>query len=297
MRKSNLGGPSTILLLLAASTSALGQVHPAPARPANASPPDSIRLHALYSWPLQSPSGVKGAVVSNDGRVVYWGNGVALVSREQSRVIELCPGRVSSAIAVAFVGDSSIEILDAATAVARIFSLDYRHVCHQRFETVLESGTRPVAAARMRSGWVMSVTGEDTVSEVISLNANGSAGWSVRNVQSQGQDADHTYLGVSGETILVSSMLWPFRTTLVAGDGQVTATFDAQSAADTTSREWIALPPVGIVGGFMQTLANPRSDRRLIILMNQRGKVLRGTEINTALGTWAVRQMGGCWWR
>jgi len=88
-------------------------------------------------------------------------------------------------------------------------------------------------------------------------------------------------------------MVWPFEWVALDTTGRVTLRARAIAitsgrSLDTTFVEWVGLPVVPLDRGFLQTLADPRSDRRILVLFGKHGQVLRQTGFGVPFGILAA---------
>jgi hypothetical protein len=90
---------------------------------------------------------------------------------------------------------------------------------------------------------------------------------------------------------VLSSMRWPYRTAVVSGTGVVLREFQMSQGVPLDT-DYIALGAIPVPGGFLQTMVDPRSDRRRLVLMDSLGTVLSLTEIETAFGAVASSPNG-----
>lgn len=105
------------------------------------------------------------------------------------------------------------------------------------------------------------------------------------------------YLTAAGRNAILSSLQWPFawmsvdarglKTTAAepAGDWTHTVTSGKFSgpAIQDSIRGWVGLSTVKLDQGFLQTLADPRSDRRVFVLYDNNGHVVRATSVDVAM--------------
>lgn len=89
--------------------------------------------------------------------------------------------------------------------------------------------------------------------------------------------------------IVITQRAWPFTVFIVSRDGQVTrlANITDHPALATVAQSrnnWLSLPALDIGCGFVQTLTDVTSTRRLLILRNVRGEVTRSNNVTATFG-------------
>lgn len=237
-----------------------------------------------------------GSAIADNGAILYWLRGNAFVLRlREGSTDTLCRKGVRHVVAAGFtVGDSVVEIVDSDPTgrAVRILRATAPH-CRVRARAGLAA--RVVAAARSGTGWVLATEDESQVQGYVGIDAGGSELWTVAGDSGRAAATNPSMASMTGSTsgIVCSSMAWPFKTSLITNSGEVTPLLQPDSAllaeADTG---WIGLAAIPILHGFVQTLADPRSDRRVIILFDSNGHILSLSRVETALGLVAAAPSG-----
>jgi hypothetical protein len=97
------------------------------------------------------------------------------------------------------------------------------------------------------------------------------------------------YLPVSAnDTLLVTEVDYPFRTLLIEGRRSFVILADPTAQLSASDRRglrgWISLRMAMLDDGLLQVLADPRSDRRRLIVFDASGRAHRMREIEVAMG-------------
>jgi len=90
----------------------------------------------------------------------------------------------------------------------------------------------------------------------------------------------------------LTRLTWPFNWSLVDPTGvieRINAPPDCLLSHERSiPRDWISLPAVRVDPGYLQELANLRSDDRVMILYDEVGRPVRATRITIPLGFFAA---------
>jgi hypothetical protein len=99
------------------------------------------------------------------------------------------------------------------------------------------------------------------------------------------------HLRADSEVVVVANALFPFGSivldsslSLVGRLESVDEPFSRATPASDTLRSWVALPVVRIPGGYLQTLADPRSDNREFRWYADDGSVRKVRKLSASLG-------------
>ncbi|HET7274778.1 MAG TPA: hypothetical protein VFI91_06335 [Longimicrobiaceae bacterium] len=237
--------------------------------------PDSFEVITLQasergSLVLRSPSLSYLLVLSSDG------------------FYEVGAGALEKPVGAAFVAEQTIEIIDGGhNTIYRVNSGVI--TSSERFDSAIEAS----AAVRSDHGWF--IGGRDS-SGIYSLSFLGSDMTSREIYEIDlGIGGGDIRLGSAGKYALLTRTDPPFSTIMVDSAGTVQISFAAdeswlprKGAVDDSvvwsDPLWKALSVVQFSNHFIQTIADARSDRRVLLLFDQRGRQLRRTEIEAPFG-------------
>lgn len=272
---------------LALLLSALGWTRPVVGQ---SLPPDSLIEIVAYRIPLRFQ--VRGAAINDSGTVLYWSDSAAAVVAQNARAIEIvCPRLPRRPIAAAFVSDSSaVEIVDAGSGA--VFRRDGD--CRQIFPLRAAGGF--VSAARTRIGWVLGVVAPSGAGSVVAVDTLGGALWSFSSQAGPNEawDPRYTHLSAVATGVAFSALRWPFQWLWLAADGSVVARADTASLGRALpgAEQWLGLPLVAVGNSLVQTIADPRSDQRRLVVYRRDGSLVRVVGLNTAMGLLASSPNG-----
>lgn len=259
-----------------------------------------LRLIAAYAVPDSFPAA--GAARSASGLLVLWTPDrpfLLLVNGEN--VISLGRKVLLRPIAAAFVeNDRAVEVVDGGKNVIVRLSLDDTVVAENR----LNISRQWKSAARARDVWFIggvrafdSPVGLSMVStfDIVVAGAGVPRTKEVYRLESPVQSragSPMASLTAHNRGVLVSSAWPPFETVFINEHGSLQARFTPPPTDSLTkefgiaaeSHFWVGLPVVPVKDLFVQTLADLRSDSRLVILFDAQGQVMRKTLIDMPLG-------------
>jgi hypothetical protein len=260
-----------------------------------------LTLQELHAHELPVTANVVGAAIANDGRIVYWGNGtVSLIARDKRIALPLCPAESRDIITAAFVEHDSVVEFFVHGDKTVVYRVEPHNKC-TRSVTVTAIDDEVVSAARTTDGWIVGVVTARLSSATFSVAHDGS----LRRLtpwEEAGQDPwDLRFSHLARETkgFIIASFRWPFTWVLLDSLGAVSKLSGPLaggspeiSEGPSDLREWIGLPVVALDRGFAQTLSDPRSDHRLLVLYDQAGRAIRHSQIEVPLGLLASSPEG-----
>ena len=252
-------------------------------------PRDSLTEVVAYVLPPRFS--LRGAAVSDAGRVLYWSDSAAVVVAQDLRAIEMvCPRRLTRPIAAAFVsGDSAVEIVDAGGGAVLRRRGDPLGDCQQILS--LRPAGELVSAARTVAGWVLGAVATSGVGSVVAVDTLGGTLWSVSpdTGQDGAWDPRFSHLSAAATGVVISALHWPFHWLWLAADGRVVARTNAGSMGGALSdaERWFGLPVIALGASLVQTIANPGSDQRRLVVYRRDGSLVRVVGLNTAMGLMA----------
>ncbi len=270
---------------------------------------DTLELREIATAPLPPTFGVLGGAIASDGTVLLWDATSLLSHSLESGITRVC---INLTLAPRYAAPSKaaghFEVFDSLRQ--RIIDLPARARCVPRtIETVRHADE---VVWHGGEGWVAArFTGSDRASFNVLQ-----AGMRVRGLTLPpdlpmrfGTAADYVP-AASASASFITETAYPFRTLQFrVGDGVVIASEPTYELEVAARREilsgWRSLRLLALDGAFLQVLVDPRSDRRRVLLLDGRGKLVRDREINVAIGfldshvptrtLLAVRNVGMSW--
>ncbi|MEK7668311.1 MAG: hypothetical protein AAB409_06655, partial [Gemmatimonadota bacterium] len=243
--------------------------------PAAGQSPPTDSLIEIAAYPLPPRFALRGAAVNDAGSVLYWTDSSAVVVAQSSAGIEIvCRRGLRRPIGAAFVSDGSgVEIVDAGSRAVLRRDGD----CHQVF--ALRAAGEFVSAGRTSSGWVFGLVAPSGAGLVMAVDTAGSETWSTsaQALRAELWDPRLSHLSAAGTGVVLSASRWPFPWLWITRDGSVVAQSDTTSLSRAlpATEDWIGLPAVAVGGALVQTIADPRSDQRRIVVYGRDGRVVR----------------------
>lgn len=233
-------------------------------------------LVELASRPLPSGFEVSGGGLSADGSIVYW-------SRDRKEVMvtngqtaqRLCGLIALDPIAAAYVRSSTFEIVDAGSG--RIFVATPKGDCRPLGALGPLGSISAAAYSSETDRWIAL-----TIVNGTTLMASKGRGETTRRIALnfvRESELPMMHLTASRDGLALSSLRAPFTWTLVSWIGTVTATgrpFDADTRVKAGSQSSLSSRLFGMathaVGDeFLQLLADPRSDLRVLVRYDAKG--------------------------
>lgn len=253
--------------------------------------PSVLDLQELRSTPIQTEWQVAGGAIGPADRSLLWlsgRDGLRVITGRLSTV--RCPGlRV---LAAAF---SEAGVMEAVTTQGRIHAVG---VAGCQTLGTFTGRHEIVSAARTSTAWVATASDSNGMSRLLMRQPTG------RTVDlSEAADADRlwkartTRLAVAPAGILLASTRWPFSWHYFAAPAAWHFRNARPFASDTLLKAdndsarastLVALSVLPLDDGFLQVLADPRSDLRVFVLYAQDGARTRVRSVSTAIGPLAA---------
>ena len=239
--------------------------------------PDSFSLTAV----TVSPAGTPVLLFDGDGAVTVLGTAAAPVRS---------PALAHPMAAVLLAGDTLVEAIDTARGRPRVVRVSAGGAA--RAQAALPLPVHPGGAAYGGGAWWVGGTDETGTYRLFRVALEGSRGGArvepaAQSRQVGGSDA---HLSWCGGSLLAASRRPPFRVVrLVGADGPllydlpIPETLDADTVLASVGGYWTSAPAVCLDGAVLQTLADLRSDRRVLVLYDAAGKVARRRVIDVPL--------------
>jgi len=225
---------------------------------------------------------VEGGAIGQGGRIAYWttsGYGVNVVFGK--RATRSCVGTRARFVSAAFVTPTNeLELLDAEGG--RLVRVDRSGRCS--IGTRIAGVSEVFGGARLVDGWVIGAADSTGGGVLIAVPDGSELAPTTIGLPSASLD-DPTNLRYAtvhgvGDAALFSSIHWPFLTLCIDRNGReflrLSIKGDSSGASarpDVSSNSlarWFNLGVVGLDSGYLQTLANPQSDERLLVLYESR---------------------------
>lgn len=239
----------------------------------------SLRMDQVGVWPSPSDLSIKKVAVAHDGSIALLGlsdDGFYYVETAGGRT--LLPWPQMSPIAVTWRGVHKLEILDAAGALFAMNGAGLASLSAHR--VFLPPGV--VSASATREGWLaLSTAGHSSyVVHSLAVDAEPERRWTV-HLPSDGPAS----IVVVEEDAWVYAEASPFHVAVLSpNDPEAVSlsnlsgtTVPGTTLGESSSEGWTALAPVPFRDGVIQTIADPTSDSRLMVLRDRSGRVVRET--------------------
>lgn len=259
----------------------------APALSAQLSP--GIQLVEVASFLVPAGFEVSGGALSKSGSVVFWSRDSKSVMITDGRSTRtLCPGIALDPLAAAFTARHSfVELVDAQSG--RVISVSAEGTC--RFGAKLSpSGTvTAVAYSRETDEWVGLI--KRNRESVLVIAGSGGRRY-VRIPSGPGADVHMTHVTAMDSEVVLSSLMAPFAWSAMSLQGRIRAqgrpfatdTIVAVESVSAVSSQLLGMATRAIDNGFIQLLADPRSDLRVFVLYGSDGHRSRRTTIAVSIG-------------
>jgi hypothetical protein len=255
------------------------------------SPRDQTRLQLTEISALRLPPAFipAGASIAASGALLYWNaGGVFVTGGHAGDVLAFCEPRSTHVVAAAFVSaDSIVELIDASGPSLVHISLS--GTCSQ--QTIGDSGVQVIAGSFEGGRWTVLFRHGPAGAEMMRIRFGESPKKLFDFLHSSRTpfDLEAAYVTANSIGTLHASMSWPFEWATLDTTGIITRASraveqDAKPSSDTTLVGWVGLPVLPIDDGFLQTLADPRSDHRVLVRYDQNGHIVRKAEMNVAFG-------------
>jgi hypothetical protein len=253
-----------------------------------------LELHEQFRVALPEDFLLADAIVADEDRLVAWdksGRQIVIVSPTESRVLRL-PGlhRIVGGAATR----DRLEIAEAFTHT--IQRIDIRTGQVHEVRRLPDIGPI-VSAVLVDSIWTFAVSASRDRVDLIGVSFSGETARVVsrRGIQLEepsakdGSQRAELALRTDGQTVVASMLNAPFAVVVLNASG---ASAPWTAAVPTTGRPltekeqpfWVALPTILLSGGSVQTIADLRSDTRLMVVRDVRGRVLRQTRVDAPIG-------------
>lgn len=240
-----------------------------------------LRLHEAFAYPFPDSLRIVSMVAREPDELLAWApNQGAVLHVVHGTVTAVGAGHLRLPVGAAFV-DGGIEVVDAQRRGIVAFAADGA----ERGFRAIDADGAVRNAVRTRAGWMVGLSSARDGYRVLNL-----AGDSAREVAripadtSVGAELREGQLASDGDAVLVTDTHAPFTTRRVPDDGTTAATLEPGLPADSVEgAKWVPLPMLALGDGYVQVLADVTSDRRVLVLFDAAGRVLRQTRLAVPL--------------
>lgn len=273
-------GSLSYALAVASAISAQAQTAQAPA---------GIQLVEIASYTVPAGLEVTGAALSEKGSVVFWSRDSKSVMVTDGRITRgLCIGQNLDPLAAAFAaGSSLVEIVDSRSS---------------RLVRAVPGGDCRKGSGLGNPGWIIAAAYSRETGEWVGLTNR--AGQSSLVILRAGRlrhvpvptipvaSIPMTHLRASRGGVLLSSLSWPFRWEALSWTGAllrsgrpfVTNTFVRLGRDSALHSQLHGMATLAIRQGFVQVLADPRTDLRVLVRYSPEGRPAARTTLGVSLG-------------
>ncbi|MGQ0713961.1 MAG: hypothetical protein ACT4PJ_09525 [Gemmatimonadaceae bacterium] len=251
-----------------------------------------LKLEERRVMPLTTSFAVSGATVTLQGSYVVWSRTQRKVQYVRAdEVRSICDGMALAPISAAFTnGDATVEVIDAEGRLIRWNESDAR--CTP-VDSIVVTGEL-MGAVYHEGGWI--IAAEDGQGRGVLLLRGRSGG--VRHVvesSSRLGSALHlpqSFFSPHPQGLLLSLAVWPFQWRVISTAGGVLAegqpfTGDTTIVVGTdTARasSMVGLASHRLDRGYVQIVADPKSDIRLFVLYDDSGRRVRMKPVAVSMG-------------
>lgn len=243
---------------------------------------------------IELPSGVipRGGSIAHDGTVLLWSDWQLWeISPMRDSLRSICGSRSVAPRHAFFVGASSarIEFFDSLSSSV----LEVTPQWHCEIRPLGKATSAADAVVPSEWGWLElrhRSHGQLSVRLVGGVNGN----WSTLALDPTfpgrlGSPADYVFASPRNDGVLITESEYPFRTFRITAFDRIEpliAPLDGVTPHDRASLldGWKALRVMPLDGGYLQVLADPRSDKRRFVLADSKGRVMRATALDVAIG-------------
>ena len=250
---------------------------------------NTIVLDEQWSVPLEAIQAPVGMDISREGLVLIWGSDWVKVYQDKgTRVTSPCDGRLTTVVAAGFVGVAqTIYIL--TTNPDSLFRASVDGSCPEAM--LFKSGASSTVGTVHPNGTILLLREKDGISTLeVAQIPTGRRLWRYRlKRDGDAMKGDEILLSGSELGFTINSMHPPYEFLTVAMNGEGTDEVNRITPALKNrlrgeGAEWIALQAVPLQKGrYIQTIVDVRGDRRLIVIVDDSGRVLRQVAVQVPM--------------
>jgi hypothetical protein len=252
--------------------------------------PPPLELREEYSRQLPDSFQFVGATFSSDGSLVLWSsNRNYLLLVDEGRIQALGAAFLGKPVAAVFSAEGSeIEVVDAVRSTIVVLSRQGMRLRERRFYTSLRVST----ATRIRDLWLLGgrgLNGRFALDEAGAYTSSASPGRSGSAFALH--DDLPVHLSQAGGEVLLTNVNRPFAVQRFDSLGAPRASLSPKGIDTsrtirelTSNGRWVSLPALAASDGYLQTLSDLTSDRRILILYDSSGAARRYTVLDIPVG-------------
>lgn len=243
-----------------------------------ASASQSLQLEELSSWSPPAEYEVSGAAIARDGSVLIWSlRHPVLVVLKDGAARSLAVDSVAIPLSAALADSGRIELFDSGLPGLVTYDLEGRFLHEHRLgipgvvESAVAVGGTWYAATRTAPDSVVVYRASPSLPGEVVGHAPGRAS---------------VHLRAHGGDLLLTEASWPFR--IQRWRGGARTWFDGDSASverpPADSGLWTSLAAVPLDGGALRTMADLRSEARVLERFDAEGRLVRTLRVDAPIG-------------
>ena len=248
-----------------------------------------LELHDVAVVQMPPLSAVRGANVNADGDVIVWtDSSVAVFGTKSGSITIVCPNSRRLPVAAAFAPHGAIEVVDSVSSTVGRRTADGE--CANLFRVA--GNVAVVSGVRLTMGWVLGVVDSLGRQGFVGVDSAGEHGW---EVWAAGVPGDPRMSAAAQLTLaapnrfVATSIRWPFSWISygwgsVGSDSGSFLPIAKEGVTSAVTPRWAGLPTIALDSGFLQVLADPSSDARILVRYDEHGKPERASLLDGALG-------------
>lgn len=267
-----------------------------PALPLRAQGNDApLSLTQIWSVTLPVDAPVLGAVVASESTLVFWGQSSVVLATPLFRS-RICPGEIDAPVAAAVVernGRTVIEVVNSDASIVVDTVPELHSACPVARH--LSPWDSIIGAAHVQGQWLLL---EREAGRLLITVVGSNTGTAVREVSGPATIwSGVVHVRQARDGILVTQHDWPFAWSMLKEDGSVSVSsgpfergVHPESAellgplAAPALQGWLSLATLDMGEGFVQTLADPRGDGRLLVRYGESGNLLAVRRLDLPFG-------------
>lgn len=253
--------------------------------------PDRLRLTEAGAVTLPDSLQVTGVDGDERGRTLLWTREGNLLLYDGDRPIHLRPDSLRYAAGAALLGDTThgIEVVDGLRGTLMRFDARGRQINERPVDALRGAAL----AVRARDGWFAIARDSGARVSLRYLPHNSGVGRTLKSLD--GRSSQAVRLSPLDTRLLVTSVEAPHASLLVDPETGAVEQFlvpAGVAALADSAAHWWSMPVVAVSPGYLQVLADLTSDRRLFVLYDAQGRVVRTTELNAPIAIVGGRRNG-----
>lgn len=256
----------------------------------------ALELEEAFAYTLPDSLRPTGIAVRDSAEVLVWSLDRVVVVNPTDSAARATVRRVRAAPLAAVINDgATLGVMDATGE----WRYDLR-----RADAPVKAGSpgeplQILNAVRTPRGWVVGGTDGQGRFHLVSRRPSGPSDvlWTISPDTLREGRLPGYLLSPSTAGVLISEAESPYRTWRVDWDGSVHVPFAPRRSALPPGRQgrdarWISLPVVDLRTGYLQTLSDLGSDRRVLVTYDDRGRQVRVSVLGVPLGIAGMSEDG-----